>query len=51
MIAKIICWIFGHKRTFHSFIKYLDEYDMFGRRINLVEIAHFKTCPRCGANL
>lgn len=51
MIPKLICFIFGHKRNFHSFVKYLDEWDMFGRRISLSDICHHKICPRCGKKL
>jgi len=55
MIPKLICWIFGHKRTWNSFTgEYGKVFDrVSGEQIDVPVYVEKKydSCPRCGAKL
>lgn len=57
MIAKLICFIFGHKRTWNCFTGEYgkeQEFDSLSRIFIYPPIyieKNYKICPRCGIDL
>jgi hypothetical protein len=56
MISKLICWLFGHKRTWYEYIGQTEKpiYDrLTGAYVeqSMYREKRYDSCPRCGVKL
>jgi len=53
MIPKLVCFIFGHKRTWKDFTGEYGTKWVMGEMVSVpINIEReYKRCPRCGKNL